>query len=139
MENTELDKLILEIDEKVQGIIESPYQIDFVTDCYSNTLVGTYCDGSRIYENKGKYLTTTAYQIMDKQKRILQECVFLFRKYIKLAEKVDDFKSEREFHYETIERNLDNAMTFCASKGYQALTKEFVKIYSNKVFETNKG
>ncbi len=139
MENTELDKLILDIDEKVQGIIESPYQIDFVTDCYNNTLVGNYIDGTRRYEYKGKYLTSTAYQIMDRQKRILQECVFLFKKYIKLAEKDVDFKSEREFYFEKVERNLDNAMTFCVSKGYLALAKEFAKIYANKVFESNKG
>ena len=134
MEKTRLDEIILEIEGKVQGVVSSIYQIDDITDCYRSTLVGGGVE--REYEDKGKFLTSTAYQIAYSQKEMLEECIRVFYEYLEYAAKEKDVTKVRKFYYEDVKRNLYTALTHCDVKGYQGLAKKFVKICSNKVFAT---
>ena len=133
MDRERLEKVVSEIQSVVEGVISSVYQIDYVTDCYQSALVGTYDGGERKYEDKGKFLTATAYLIADKQKSKLQECVQLFNEYTKLVENVT--KLDGNIYHEEVKRNLYGALEHSLRKGYLGIAKKFAKIYAGKTFQ----
>lgn len=133
MDRKRLEEVVSEIQSVVEGVVSSVYQIDYVTDCYQSTLVGTYDDGERKYEDKGKFLTATAYLIADGQKRKLLECVQLFNEYTKLVENAT--KLDENIYHEDVKRNLYVALEHSLRKGFLGLAKEFTKIYAGKTFQ----
>lgn len=133
MDRERLKKVVSEIKNVVEGVISSVYQIDYVTDCNQSALVGTYDDGERKYEDKGKFLTATARLIADKQKRKLLKCVQLFNEYTKLVENVT--KLDGNIYHDEMKRNLHGALEHSLRKGYLGIAKKFAEIYAGKTFQ----